>query len=170
LLEPIAEKARLLDVGAGAGFPALPLKIARPDLRVTLLEATAKKARFLEHLAGMLGLSGVTVVNDRAETFGGREAFEVIVARALAAMPVLLELTLPFCSLGGKVLALKKGAGLPAELASAKHALNILGGEMSDPRVYQLGGEQRQVLVITKVRTTPAAYPRRPGVPSKRPL
>src|SRR5207248_7441882 len=90
LLEPIASEARMLDVGAGGGFPGLPLKIARPDLRLTLLEATGKKARFLEHVVAALGLSEVTIVNQRAEEFGEREAFEVVVARALGALPVLL--------------------------------------------------------------------------------
>ena len=157
-------------MGAGAGFPGLPLKIARPDLRLTLLEATGKKARFLEHLAAALSLDGVTVVAERAETFAGREAYDLVLARALAALPALLELTLPFCRVGGVVLALKKGARLPAELASAGRALAILGGQLADPREYELGGERRQLIVVRKVSPTPAGYPRRPGLPAKKPL
>lgn len=170
LLEPIPEGALVLDIGAGAGLPGLALKIARPDLAATLLEATAKKARFLEHIVAVLGLHGVTVVNDRAETAAGRASFDLVVARALAAMPVLLELTLPFCRVGGKVLALKKGAGLAAELASAGRALRTLGGELAGSREYQLDTEQRQVVVVGKIRPTPPGYPRRPGLPAKKPL
>lgn len=170
LLEPIASGAAVLDVGAGAGFPGLPLKIARPDLRLTLLEATGKKARFLEHLAAALSLDGVAIAAERAETFANRDAYDVVVARALASMPALLELTLPFCRQGGVVLALKKGAHLPAELASAGRALTILGGELAAPHSYGLGGESRQVVVVRKVGPTPADYPRRPGLPAKKPL
>ncbi len=170
LLEPIADAAHVLDVGAGGGFPGLPLKIARPDLRLTLLEATGKKARFLDYVVASLGLSGVEVVNERAEAFAQREAFDVVLARALGPLPVLLELTLPFCRMAGKVLAQKKGAGLAAELASAERALGILGGELAEPRTYELDGEQRQIIVVRKVRLTPSAYPRRPGMPAKNPL
>jgi 16S rRNA (guanine527-N7)-methyltransferase len=170
LLSAFGDRADVLDVGAGAGFPGLPLKIARPDLELTLLEATGKKARFLEHIVVRLGLDRVHVVADRAETFAGRELFDVVVTRALAAMPALLELTLPFCRIGGSVLALKKGAGLGAELASAAHALQVLGGELGEPHTYELDGEPRQVVVVRKVRETPSAYPRRPGLPAKKPL
>lgn len=170
LLEPIPQGARLLDVGAGAGLPGLPLKIARQDLAVTLLEATGKKARFLEHVIGALELTRVNVVTDRAETAPGRERFDVVVARALAVLPALLELTLPFCRVGGKVLALKKGAGLQAEVASASRALQVLGAELGEVHEYELNGEPRQVVVIPKNSPTPAGYPRRPGMPAKRPL
>jgi 16S rRNA (guanine527-N7)-methyltransferase len=160
----------VLDVGAGAGFPGVPLKIVRPDLELTLLEATGKKARFLEHVSTALNLDQVSVLNERAETAGGRETFDFVVARALAPMAVLLELTLPFCRLGGKVLALKKGAGLAAELVSAENALRVLGGELSESRAYELSGDQRQVVVVSKVRPTPDGFPRRPGMPAKKPL
>ena len=172
LLEPLPAGALVLDVGAGAGLPGLPLKIARPDLRLTLLEATGKKARFLEHVVSVLGLEGVTVVNERAETYAAaaREAFDVIVARALAALPTLLELTLPFCRLGGAVLAMKKGAALGEEVASAGRALQVLGGELAPEHTYDLAGEQRAIVVVRKVRPTPPQYPRRPGVPAKNPL
>ena len=172
LLEPIATGASVVDVGAGAGLPGLPLKIARPDLRLTLIEATAKKTRFLEHVTEVLGLTDVQIVNDRAETAAAalRERFDVAVVRALAAMPALLELTLPFVSVGGKLLALKKGGRLAAELKTARRALEVLGGELAEPRTYTLAGEERQVIVVRKVHTGPAAYPRRPGLPAKKPL
>jgi 16S rRNA (guanine527-N7)-methyltransferase len=170
LLAPIPPGARLLDVGAGAGFPGMPLKIVRPDMALTLLEATGKKARFLSHVASRLGLSGVVVVNDRAETAAGRDSFDVVVARAVGGLPVLLELTLPFCRLDGLVLAPKKGAGLPAEVASAAHALEVLGGELAPSLSYELGCEPREIVVVRKVRATPPGYPRRPGMPAKNPL
>lgn len=173
LLAPIAQGAQVIDVGAGAGFPGLPLAIARPDLRVTLLEATAKKARFLEHAATALDLRSVRVVNDRAETAGTtalREAFDVAVARALASMPALLELTLPFCRLAGNALALKKGLDLGAELQSSADALRLLGGELTSRLAYTLGAERREVVVVRKARPTPLKYPRSPGLPAKRPL
>ncbi len=168
LLEPIPSGAAVLDVGAGAGFPGLPLKIVRPDLQLTLLEATGKKARFLERVSP----PDVRVVNDRAETAAAslRETFDVVVTRALAALPTLLELTLPFCRLTGSVLALKKGAALEAEIASAARALAVLGGELAPAHTYELDGEVRHVLVIRKVRMTPSGYPRRSGMPAKNPL
>ncbi|MFI5269836.1 MAG: 16S rRNA (guanine(527)-N(7))-methyltransferase RsmG, partial [Chloroflexota bacterium] len=154
LLEPFPSGARVLDVGAGAGLPGLALKIARSDLDLTLLEATGKKARFLEHVVGTLGLDRAHVVAERAESFTDRESFDIVLARALAALPALLELTLPFCRVGGKVLALKKGAGLAAELDSAAQALQVLGGELAEPRTYDLEGEQSHVVVVVKVRPT----------------
>jgi 16S rRNA (guanine527-N7)-methyltransferase len=170
LLAPIADGAKVLDVGAGAGFPGLPMKIARPDLALTLLEATGKKARFLEHMVGLLALDRTRVANDRAESFTARESFDVVVARALGPLPVLLELTLPFARIGGAVLAMKKGPGLPAELASAHHALDVLCGELEPPITYELHAEPRQLVVVRKTRPTPRAYPRRPGMPAKNPL
>jgi len=170
LLEPIDRGARLLDVGAGGGFPGLPLKIARPDLRLTLLEATGKKARFLEYVVQALGVSDVDILHDRAETAPGAGSFDIVVARALGPMAVLLELTLPFCSIGGKVLAAKKGAGISSELQLAGYALQLLGGELAQPRSYELAGEERQIVVVRKVSATPGGYPRRPGMPAKKPL
>ena len=170
LLAGFAQGDSVLDVGAGGGFPGLPLKIARPDLSLTLLESTGKKARFLEHVVAALGLAEVRIVNDRAETFAGRDAFDVVVARALGPLPVLLELTLPFTRAGGRVLAMKKGAGLTLEIASARRALELLGGELDAPVSYELGDEERQIVVVRKARPTPAVFPRRPGMPAKNPL
>lgn len=170
LLFPISSGAAILDVGAGAGFPGIPLKIARPDLKLTLLEATGKKARFLEHVVTVLSLRDVQVVSERAESFDRREGFDVVVTRALAAMPALVELTLPFCRVGGSVLALKKGASLASELASAGRAVQALGGELLDQHSYELAGERRYVVVVHKSRPTPPEYPRRPGLPAKRPI
>ncbi len=147
----IPELSRVLDVGAGAGLPGLPMKIARPDIKLTLLEATQKKARFLEHVASTLGLTAVEVVALRAEEFTARESFDLVVARAVAALPSLLELTLPFCRIGGRVVAMKKGEGLEAEVAAAAHALKVLGGRLVDPIQYEVDGEARQLLVVEKI-------------------
>ena len=170
LLVPVPQGAAVLDVGSGAGLPGLPLKIARPDLQLTLLEATGKKARFLEHVVASLGLADVTVAAERAETASGRGAFDVVAAKAVADMAVLLELTLPFVTDGGLVLAHKKGMRLAEELRRADRALLILGGQLEPPRHYELGGEERQIVVVRKVRPTPPEYPRRPGVPARQPL
>jgi 16S rRNA (guanine527-N7)-methyltransferase len=171
LLGALPEAATVLDVGAGGGFPGLPLQIARPDIELTLLEATAKKTAFMSAVVADLGLDRTHVVTGRAEDFGERESFDAVVARALAPLPVLLELTLPFARVGGQVLALKKGAGLADELAASGRALEALGGRLEPALTYELeDGEERHVVVVRKVRPTPAAYPRRSGLPAKRPL
>ena len=171
LLAGIGDRAKVLDVGAGGGFPGLPVKIARADIELTLLEATAKKTAFLMAVVDDLRLGRTHVVTGRAEDFGEREFFDTVVARALAPMPALLELTLPFARIGGQVLALKKGTGLAGELAASRHALEVLGGELAPALSYQVGdGEERKVVVVRKVRPTPRGYPRRSGLPAKRPL
>jgi 16S rRNA (guanine527-N7)-methyltransferase len=169
------ELSPMIDVGAGAGFPGLPIKIARPELDVTLLEATGKKTRFLEAMVEELGLSGVRVVQGRAEDVGRepphREAYRLVLARAVAPLPVLLELTLPFLSIGG-VVAAPKGSALEREVGASANALGTLGGEIEATVPLDLPGEgPRQTLVIVrKTGGTPAQYPRRAGMPAKRPL
>jgi 16S rRNA (guanine527-N7)-methyltransferase len=166
---------RVIDVGSGAGFPGLPLKLALPQLRLTLLEATGKKAAFLAHVVAELELEGVIVVAERAEIAAHqaahREAYDVALARALAALPVVLELTLPFLCRGGLLVAPRKG-DLAAELARAAPALRELGGDARPPLPITLPGlaDGRALVLVEKVAPTPAAYPRRPGVPAKRPL
>lgn len=169
----IPPDSSVLDVGSGAGLPGIPLAIARPDLEVTLLEAVSKKVAFLEIVAAELGLS-VQVVASRAEEAARqprlRERFDVVVARAVAPLPVLSELTLPFVRVGGKAVLLK-GPGVAREVDSGQRAAVALGG--GDVRVIpaELPGRARRALVeIAKVTSTPLAYPRRPGMPAKRPL
>lgn len=178
---PALEKAgplngqRLIDVGTGAGFPGIPLKLLRPGVRLTLLEATAKKATFLEHIVARLGLEGVTVVNDRVETTGQdpvhRERYDWAVARAVAEMPILAEYLLPLVKVGGRMLA-QKGEGAPAEVQRAEGAITQLGGRTERLVPVELLGlaETRYLVVIHKVAVTPSQFPRRPGMPSKRPL
>ena len=164
----------LIDIGAGAGLPGLPLKILRPALELTLVESIAKKAAFLRHIVDVLALSHVTVLVDRAETVGQhpaqRERYDVVVARAVAELRVLAEYCLPLCRIGGRFLA-PKGAHVDAELAAAERAIATLGGRVAAVEPVELPGvEPRSLIVIEKNANTPPQYPRAPGVPAKRPL
>ncbi len=166
---------RVIDVGTGAGFPGVPLKILCPGMKLTLLEATAKKVRFLEHIVAALGLKDVSVVHGRAEELGQdpdhREQYHWAMARAVADLPILVEYLLPLIKVGGRGLA-QKGEGAPAEVQRSEWALNQLGGQIR--RLVPVGlrglAETRYLIIIDKVAATPARYPRRPGMPSKRPL
>jgi 16S rRNA (guanine527-N7)-methyltransferase len=166
---------RAIDVGSGAGFPGIPLKMVCPSVRLTLLEATGKKVAFLEHIARRLGLQAVTAVHARAEELAHdaahREQYDVVLARAVAELPVVVEYTLPFCKVGGWVVA-QRGEDGPADAWKAGRAIGLLGGELRRVAPVELPGlpEDRCLVVIYKASPTPAAYPRRPGVPSKRPL
>jgi 16S rRNA (guanine527-N7)-methyltransferase len=166
---------RVVDIGSGAGFPGLPLKIAYQNLRLTLVEATGKKVTFLEAIVEQLGLAGVTVLHARAETAANdpahREAYDLAVARAVGGLPVLAELMLPFVSLGGWMIA-QKGEDPTAEAEAARSALKTLGGRLSRilPVTVPGLGAARHLVVIEKIERTPDGYPRRPGMPAKRPL
>jgi 16S rRNA (guanine527-N7)-methyltransferase len=158
----------VVDVGSGGGLPAIPLAIVRPDLEFTLLESTAKKARFLEQTARALKLGNVRVENDRAETFArgpSREKFAVATSRACARLPVLLELCLPLLKVGGRKLAIKGEQALQ-EVAEAQRALELLRGKLVSTRRTETG----TVLRIDKHAPTSAKYPRRPGEPKRAPL
>ena len=166
---------RLVDVGSGAGFPGLPLKIVNPTWQVTLVEATRKKTAFLQHLVEVLGLEGVEVVWARAEEVGRapryREQFDLATARAVAELAVLAEYALPLVRIGGRFVA-QKGTEPEAELEAACRALELLGGEHVGTLPYELPGVAGplHLVVVRKVAPTPAKYPRRPGMPEKRPL
>ena len=176
VLSPLVVRdGRLLDVGAGAGFPGLPLKIAFPTLSLTLMESTGKKVRFLEHIIGTLGLDGVEIYHGRAEDLahvpGLRGAFDVVTARGVAPLNVLAEISLPFCRRDGIVAVPKKGR-IDDEIAEAARAIDLLGGRLLEARQVDIEGLQddRCIVVIEKVAETPPKYPRRPGIPHKRPL
>lgn len=165
----------LMDVGAGAGFPGLPMKLARPGLHVVLVEATGKKAEFLRAVVAALALDGVDVVNGRAEDLGRRpdlrERFDVVTARALGPLPATLELTLPFCRVGGAVL-LPRAGDVRAEVVAAAGVPALLGGgrlDVHDVRVPGLRADAA-VVVCAKAAHTPDGYPRRSGMPATRPL
>ena len=165
----------VIDVGTGAGLPGIPMKILLPDIRLVLLEATAKKARFLNHLITRLELDNIEVVVGRAEEVAYdanyRERFELVLSRAVGALPALAELTLPFCAVGGIFIAQKKGA-IDLELSRASKAITILGGNLREVKEVAMEefDDKRRLVVIDKVRPTPHKYPRRPGIPAKRPL
>lgn len=165
------EAARAIDVGAGAGFPGLPIKIAHPALRLTLLESAAKKTAFLEEVVQRLALADADVVTDRAESAARqpihREAYDLALARALAPLPVLVELALPFLCLGG-VLAAPKGSRVAQEMAAAAPALRACGGRILSAE--RLPHSRLTLVLAEKVAPTPSTYPRRPGIPAKRPL
>lgn len=174
LKQPILDLC-LIDIGSGGGFPGLPLKIALPAIKLVLLEATAKKAAFLRHLERKLGLGGVEIVVGRAEEVAHearyREQFSLVLSRAVAPLPALVELTLPFCAVGGRFIAQKKGVVEP-EVDKAAKAISIMGGSLAEVKKIDLEelADERYLVVIDKIAPTPRKYPRRPGVPSKRPL
>ncbi len=166
---------RVIDIGTGAGFPGLPIKIVRPGLQLTLLESKAKKVEFLQHLVERLGLEGVLVAAARAEELAHdpahRERYDLALARALAPLPVLAELALPFLRLGGW-LASPKGSGAAREVEAAARALETCGGRLEG--LERLEVPQAKVapslVLVRKVAPTPPRFPRRPGIPAKRPL
>ena len=166
---------RLIDVGTGAGIPGIPLKILLPDIKLVLLDATAKKAAFLYHIKQKLELDGVEIVVGRAEDVAHkaqyREKFELVLSRAVAPLPTLVELTLPFCAVGGSFVAQKKGL-IDPELSQAVRAISLLGGNFREMKRVDLEEftDERWLITIDKVLPTPQQYPRRPGIPAKRPL
>ncbi len=166
---------RVIDIGSGAGFPGLPLKLAFPHISLTLADSVGKKTAFLHHLVDVLELADVTVLTERAEALGQnpnlRESFDLVLARGLAKMPALLEYALPLCRVGGKVLAWKHG-GIQPELAGAERALKILGGRWVEIIPIKVTGltDNRILVVAEKISPTPAEYPRRIGLPAKQPL
>jgi 16S rRNA (guanine527-N7)-methyltransferase len=165
----------LIDVGSGAGFPGVPLKIVLPDLRLTLLDSTGKKTKFLQYLVETLQLTGVSVVTARAEEAGRqrayRERYDVATARALSPLPVLSEYTLPFVRVGGHVVA-QKGLQPADELEAAANALALLGGRLKQVIPVNVPHLEaaRHLVVIEKIKATPRQYPRQPGLPAKKPL
>lgn len=165
----------ICDVGAGAGFPSLPLKICFPQLKVTIVDSLKKRITFLNHLASELELTDVAFHHDRAESFAQnkkhRQQYDLVTARAVAKMSVLSELCLPLVRQNGKFVALK-GPNGQAELNEATQALKILGGEMESIFKVELPDDQgeRNIIVINKLKNTPKKYPRKPGTPNKSPL
>jgi 16S rRNA (guanine527-N7)-methyltransferase len=166
---------RCIDIGSGAGFPGLPIKIYCPKMQMVLLEATSKKVAFLDHVVAHLGLKDVQTLKGRAEEVAHdsahRESYDLVLARAVAELPVLVEYTLPLCRLGGRIIA-QKGSRAQEEIHAADYAVALLGGRLQRVIKVELLGlaEERNLVVIEKVASTPAQYPRRPGMPSKRPL
>jgi 16S rRNA (guanine527-N7)-methyltransferase len=167
--------ARLIDVGTGAGFPGIPLKILYPSMHLTLVESVGKKVTFCRHVVEKLGLDGVDVIQARAEDLGQmrehREKYDWAVARAVANLRVLSEYLLPLIQVGGMMLA-QKGESGPAEAHSAEAAVKLLGGKIRQLVKVELPGvaDDRYLVMIDKTAATPPAYPRKPGIPYKNPL
>jgi 16S rRNA (guanine527-N7)-methyltransferase len=171
----LAAGARVIDVGTGAGFPGLPLKIICPGMRLTLLEATRKKVTYLEYVAQVLGLRDVEVIHGRAEELGHnldhREGHDWALARAVGEMATLAEYLLPLVQVGGAMLA-QKGEDAAVEVQASDAAVAALGGRVRQLVPVELRGlaETRYLVVVDKVASTPDKYPRRPGIPKKRPI
>lgn len=170
-----APPGRLIDIGTGAGFPGIPIKILLPNCDLTLVESVAKKADFCRYIVKNLNLDGVEVICERAEELGHeerhRQQYDWAVARAVAQMPVLMEYLLPLVRIGGRALA-QKGEDAPAEAHSAEHAIQLLGGRLRQLIPVSLPGvaDERFLIVVDKTAATPDRYPRRIGVPSKSPI
>lgn len=171
----LARSPRIIDIGAGAGFPGLALRLVWPRARYVLVEATAKKVRFLEHIAAKLGLNDVQFIQGRAEELSLREphraGFDLVLARAVASLPTLVEYLLPFARRGGRVVAYK-GSAAHEEAMCSEEAIRTLGGQLTKLIPVEVPGlaETRVLVVIDKVAQTPEGYPRGRGLPRKRPL
>ncbi|WP_129045547.1 16S rRNA (guanine(527)-N(7))-methyltransferase RsmG [Companilactobacillus metriopterae] len=164
----------LCDVGSGAGFPSIPLKIINPQLKITIIDSLNKRIKFLDNLVNKLGLEDVNLVHARAEEFGksdARESFDIVTARAVAALNILAEFCLPLTKVGGKFVALKAEKA-SQEIEEGKYAVDELGGEISNQIEIALPNNEgiRNILFIDKIKETPAKYPRKPGTPVKKPL
>jgi 16S rRNA (guanine527-N7)-methyltransferase len=165
----------IIDIGTGAGFPGVPLKIPFPQPRLVLIEPTTKKTAFLRNIIHKLELENVEVLNNRAEEAAHlpfyREQFALVLSRAVASLPTLVELTLPFCQIGGRFIAQKKGE-IDQEINRAKKAIAALGGKLDQIKKIELDefDDGRYLVIIDKISRTPSKYPRRPGLPRRRPI
>lgn len=168
------KKASIVDIGTGAGFPGIPLKIVCEDLKISLLDSLDKRIKYLEEVIKTLGLRGINTFHGRAEDYGVkqgfREAYDIAVARAVANLPVLLEYCLPFVKVGGCFIAMK-GSNLE-EVENSHKALEVLGGKIEEIKELNLpfSDIKRNIVIVKKLRQTPTRYPRKAGKPSKEPL
>lgn len=165
----------MIDIGTGAGFPGVPLKILMPQPRLVLIEPTTKKTAFLRQIINRLELENIEILNSRAEEAAHlspyREQFALVLSRAVASLPELVELTLPFCRIGGRFIAQKKG-DVDEEVNGAKKAIATLGGKLNQIKKIELDefDDARYLVIIDKIHPTPNKYPRRPGMPKRRPI
>ncbi|MED4751794.1 16S rRNA (guanine(527)-N(7))-methyltransferase RsmG [Brevibacillus choshinensis] len=172
---PFDKVESVVDIGGGAGFPSIPLKICFPHLKMTIIDSLNKRMNFLQHVASELGLENLNPVHGRAEERGQepahREKYQLVVARAVARMNLLSEFCLPFAKVGGYFIALK-GAEMTLELGEAKKAIKTLGGKTRKVETFHLMEEagERNIVIVEKVEATPKSYPRKAGIPAKKPL
>ncbi|MBQ9298145.1 MAG: 16S rRNA (guanine(527)-N(7))-methyltransferase RsmG [Clostridia bacterium] len=172
ILPYLKENNKIIDVGTGAGFPGLPIKIANPSLDITLLDSLNKRINFLEEVISKLQLQNIKAVHGRAEEYAkdNREIYDIAVSRAVAELPVLLEYLLPFVKVGGKCICMK-GPKAMEEIEKSKKALDVLGGKIEKIENIQINGEMdRNIIIISKIKPTPTKYPRKAGKPSKEPI
>ena len=166
---------KVIDIGSGAGFPGIPFKIAYPESEVTLLEATGKKVLFLEKMIKSLNIKGLTAIKGRAEEAGNikdyREKFDLVLSRSVAKLNILAELTIPFCKIRGNII-LHKGNDISQEIECSEKAIRILGGSLAKVIKSNLPGQStpRSLISIRKILSTNTRFPRRTGIPKKRPL
>lgn len=171
----VKERDKILDIGTGAGFPGVPLKIALPQNSITLLDSLNKRINFLQEVINKLDLKNIEAIHGRAEEFnkisGKRENYDIVVSRAVAKLNVLLEYMLPFVKVGGECICMKS-ADIEEELDSAKNAIAILGGKIKKIETITLVNTdiKRKIVIIEKVKETPRKYPRKAGTPSKEPI
>lgn len=171
--EEIDQNARVADVGTGGGFPGIPIKIYRPDVRLSLIESIGKKAKFLKHIVDTLKLENVEILNERVEEIAHskdhRERYDLVVARCVARLPMLVEYCLPLVVVGGKFVAYK-GQESKEELEEAKNAISKLGGQFLAIKYDEINPERRSLIFIEKIKNTPDQYPRQAGKIEKKPL
>lgn len=171
----IEKNAKIIDVGTGAGFPGIPLKIVRKDLNITLLDSLNKRIKFLDEVIHQIGLKDIKTVHTRVEEFGKnkeyRESFDYATSRAVANLATLSEYMLPLVKICGKCICMK-GSNVESELEGSKKAIEVLGGTIQKVESFNLpfSDINRNVIIINKIKNTPLKYPRKPGVPSKEPL
>ena len=167
----IKENSSVLDIGAGAGFPSLPLKIYRPDLKITMIDSLNKRVNFLNEMIAFLSLKDISATHTRAEDFAlkNRESFDYVIVRAVAKLNTLVEYALPFLKLQGELLAYK-GSEVEEEILQCESALKILGGKIECVEKFELEGNSRSIVVIKKISQTPAKYPRGKNLPKLKPL
>lgn len=171
--EKFRQGAKVLDLGTGGGFPALPVKIVYPDAEMTMLDATAKKLAVLDEMTGALGLENAVTVWGRAEELAHeakyRASFDLVVSRAAMYLPALIECAVPFLKEGGTLIAYKQGSN-DNEIAASGHALDELNARITRQVPYSVSGDLRRLIMVEKTGPTPDKYPRRPGKPTKNPL
>ena len=175
ILKYISDGTKIIDVGTGAGFPGIPLKIAKPSIEIVLLDSLHKRINFLEEVIKQLNIEKIKTIHSRVEDFGKdqkyREKFDMATSRAVANLSTLSEYLLPLVKVGGKVISMK-GSFIGEELENSKNALNILGGKIEKIEKLNLPNSDmnRNILIINKIKNTPNKYPRKAGEPSKKPL
>lgn len=171
----LSDAVNIIDVGTGAGFPGIPIKIVNPNLKVVLVDSLNKRINFLQDVIKKLNLDNIEVIHARAEDLGQnkkyREAFDIVTSRAVANMSVLSEYLLPLARVNGKCICMK-GSDIEEELENSKYAINLLGGKIEQVDKFELSNERigRNIIIVKKLKNTPNSYPRKAGTPAKKPL